>query len=189
MTMLELSNVTKIYAQGKVHVTALRDVDFRVDSGEFLSIAGPSGSGKTTLLNLIGCLDVPTKGSIVLEGQQLAERSKTQLAKIRRDHLGFVFQSYNLVPVLTAIENVSLPLELMRNMTKKAVRERAERTLTDVGLAEHLHHRPNELSGGQQQRVAIARALVKEPSLILADEPTANLDSETGEAILQLMWT
>ena len=131
---------------------------------------------------------MPTKGSIVLEGQQLAERSKTQLAKIRRDHLGFVFQSYNLVPVLTAIENVSLPLELMRNMTKKAVRERAERTLTDVGLAEHLHHRPNELSGGQQQRVAIARALVKEPSLILADEPTANLDSETGEAILQLMW-
>lgn len=188
MSVLTLKGITKEYNQGKLSVKALRGIDFQAEAGEFLSIAGPSGSGKTTLLNLIGCLDTPTSGSITLEGKELAKLTKDQLAGIRRERLGFIFQAYNLIPVLTAFENVAFPLEMLRTYSAKDVKERVERILAEVGLQDYAHHKPNELSGGQQQRVAIARALVKEPAMILADEPTANLDSENGEAILNLMW-
>lgn len=188
MPVLELTGVSKDYRQGKLRVQALRGIDFRVDSGEFLSIAGPSGSGKTTLLNLVGCLDVPTEGSIRLEGHELSRQTKTQLAETRREKLGFIFQSYNLIPVLTAFENVAFPLELMRRLNRRQIRERVQQIMEEVDLTEHMHRRPSELSGGQQQRTAIARALVKEPAMVLADEPTANLDSDNGRAILSLMW-
>lgn len=187
MGLLELKGVTKEYQQGKIRVPALRGVDFVVEAGEFLSIAGPSGSGKTTLLNLVGCLDTPTAGSILLEGEELAKRTKNQLAEIRREKLGFIFQSYNLIPVLTAYENVAFPLELMKNLSKGETRQKVDQIIDEVGLGDFVRHRPSELSGGQQQRVAIARALVKQPAIVLADEPTANLDSENGLAILELM--
>jgi putative ABC transport system ATP-binding protein len=186
--VLVLKGVTKEYRQGKLSVSALRGIDFTVSKGDFLSIAGPSGSGKTTLLNLMGCLDVPTQGSIMLEGQELAKQTKQQLAEIRRHRLGFIFQSYNLIPVLTAFENVAFPLELLGELSREEINSRVEEMLAEVGLSQYGHHRPNELSGGQQQRVAIARALVKDPALVLADEPTANLDSENGRAILEIMW-
>ena len=187
MALLELKGITKDYYQGSVRVPALRGIDLSIDSGEFTSIAGPSGSGKTTLLNLIGCLDNPTSGEITLEGRPLADLTKRELADVRREKIGFIFQSYNLIPVLTAYENVEFALAMQGTYSPQELRKRVIDILDAVGLEGLYDREPQDLSGGQQQRVAIARALVKEPKLILADEPTANLDSETGKSIIQLM--
>ena len=186
--MISVRNVTKVYSSGTTEVAALRGVNLEVERGEFLAIAGPSGSGKSTLLNLIGCLDVATGGDVLIYGQEVSSLSRKQLALFRRHHLGFVFQSFNLIPVLTAYENVSFALSLITRDAKE-VRTRSLEILKEVGLEDMTDRRPGELSGGQQQRVAIARALVKEPQIVLADEPTANVDSETGEGLLELMRT
>lgn len=187
MSLLELKGVKKIYDQGKIEVPALRGIDLKVEQGEFTTIFGPSGSGKTTLLNMIGCLDKPTAGEILFDGQSLEELDKKALAMIRRHNVGFIFQSYNLIPVLTAYENVEFAIRLLNKYDKKEVKERVLKILAAVGLQGLEDRKPNELSGGQKQRVAIARALVKEPKLILADEPSANLDSKTSEEVLQVM--
>ena len=178
-------DVSKTYRLGKVTVTALAGVSLAVKAGEFLAVAGPSGSGKTTLLNLIGCLDTPTSGEVAIDGQAINGLSPGRRADLRARKLGFVFQTFNLIPVLTAWENVEYPLLLQRDRGDVAARVRA--ALEHVGLADRARHRPPELSGGQQQRVAIARALVTDPALVLADEPTANLDSRTGHEIVELM--
>ena len=183
-----MDNVTKVYRSGSTEVAALRGVSLRVESGAFLAIAGPSGSGKTTLLNLIGCLDSATSGEVVIGGERVSELNRKRLALFRRHHLGFVFQSFNLIPVLTAYENVSFALSLITRDPKQ-VRARTMAVLEAVGLGDLADRRPGELSGGQQQRVAIARALVKDPDIVLADEPTANVDSEIGEGLLELMRT
>jgi putative ABC transport system ATP-binding protein len=180
-----VKDVSKTYRLGKVTVTALAGVSLVVKAGEFLAVAGPSGSGKTTLLNLIGCLDTPTSGEVAIDGQAINGLSPGRRADLRARKLGFVFQTFNLIPVLTAWENVEYPLLLQRGRGDVAARVRA--ALEHVGLADRARHRPPELSGGQQQRVAIARALVTEPALVLADEPTANLDSRTGHEIVELM--
>ena len=178
-------DVSKTYRLGKVTVAALDGVSLAVKAGEFLAVAGPSGSGKTTLLNLIGCLDTPTSGQVAIDGEAISGLSPGRRADLRARKLGFVFQTFNLIPVLTAWENVEYPLLLQRGRGDVAARVRA--ALEHVGLADRARHRPPELSGGQQQRVAIARALVTEPALVLADEPTANLDSRTGHEIIELM--
>ena len=183
---VRLNDVRKSYRNGKFDQPAVAGVSFSVQAGEFLSLAGPSGSGKTTLLNLIGCLDRPSQGSIFLDGEEISAALKNRLADIRR-RIGFVFQSLNLIPVLSAWENVEFPLILEGITDRRRRKEAAESLLTTVGLGDCLQRRPAQLSGGQQQRVAIARALVKKPSLVLADEPTANLDSKNGEEILALM--
>ena len=186
MGFVTVSDVHKSYTLGNVTTQALPGVDLEIDRGEFTAIAGPSGSGKTTLLNLIGCLDTPDSGAITVDGQNLTDLSARQLSDLRRDKLGFVFQAYNLIPVLTARENVEFVM-LLQKLPEKERTERAESILREVGLAEYLDRRPTEMSGGQQQRVAVARAIAAEPALILADEPTANLDSATGGALLDLM--
>lgn len=186
MSIVTCRNVTKTYRQGKVEVTALRCVNLDVDAGGFLALAGPSGSGKTTLLNLIGGLDRPNEGRIVVNDNDYGKLKDSQMAELRLHHIGFVFQSYNLIPVLSAVENVEYVMQL-QGVTAIERRKRARRILDDVGLADKYHRRPAELSGGQQQRVAVARAIVSNPSIVLADEPTANLDSKTGEGLLQLM--
>jgi len=180
-----VKDVTKIYRLGTLTVTALAGVSLTVRTGEFLAVAGPSGSGKTTLLNLIGCLDTPTSGEIAIDGEPVSALSPGRRADLRASKLGFVFQTFNLIPVLTAYENVEYPLLIHRRGGNVATRVRA--ALEQVGLGDRATHRPPELSGGQQQRVAIARALVGEPALVLADEPTANLDSHTGHDIIELM--
>ncbi|MDP2311856.1 MAG: ABC transporter ATP-binding protein [Pseudomonadota bacterium] len=185
MSLCELRNVKKIYPMGDLEVQALRGVDLTIEKGEFTVIAGPSGSGKSTVLNLIGCLDRPTSGEVLLEDRPVAKMGDTELGALRAARIGFIFQSFNLIPVLTAFENVELALRLAGHHTDN--KARVEKALRDVGLGEHFHRRPAQLSGGQQQRVAIARALVKSPALVIADEPTANLDSHNGKAILQLM--
>ena len=185
--LLELEGIKKIYQQGQVEVPALRGLDLIIERGEFTSIVGPSGSGKTTLLNLIGCLDIPTRGQIFFDGQEIEQLSKEKLALLRRYNLGFIFQEYNLIPVLSAYENVELPLRLFEKMSQPEIKKKVVNILEAVGLGEYAHHKPSELSGGQQQRVSIARALVKEPKLVLADEPTANLDSKTSEEVLEVM--
>jgi putative ABC transport system ATP-binding protein len=187
MALLNLKDVEKIYQQGKIEVPALRGIDLTVERGEFTTIFGPSGSGKTTLLNLIGCLDKPTSGEVYFDGQELADLSNKELAMIRRYNVGFVFQSYNLIPVLTAYENVEFAIRLTDGKSEKEKKEKVMDILEAVGLAGLENRRPNELSGGQKQRVAIARALVKEPVMVLADEPTANLDSKTSEEVLEVM--
>jgi len=186
MALLTVKDLVKDYKTGKIVTNALRGIDLEIAQGEFLSIAGPSGSGKTTLLNIIGCLDVPTEGYVSLNGTNLADLKKKERANLRKDSIGFVFQSFNLIPVLTAFENVEIPLILL-GWSKQKRKETVENILVDVGLKDYIHRRPLAMSGGQQQRVAVARALVKEPKLILADEPTANLDSTTGKATLELM--
>ncbi len=186
MAIVECKNVSKEYKPGKVVVPALKGINLTIEKGEFTAIVGPSGSGKTTLLNLIGCLDTPTEGEIILNGISIKEQKKNQLADIRRDNIGFVFQTFNLIPVLTAFENVEFVLTL-KEYDKKNGRELTLKLLERVGLKGMENRKPSELSGGQQQRVAIARALIKSPSLVLADEPTANLDSKTGESIMKLM--
>jgi len=186
MTVVNTQNLVKDYGLNGMTVNALRGVSLSFEAGEFAAVAGPSGSGKSTFLHLVGCLDVPTGGSVSINDVDAASLSRKQLAFLRRRKIGFIFQAYNLIPVLTALENVSLPLTLLGAGAAEA-RTLAEQALTDVGLADFGGRRPKEMSGGQQQRVAIARALVKKPTLILADEPTANLDSKTGKEILELM--
>ena len=184
--IISLREVTKVYRQGSVDVHALRGLTMEVEAGEFTAICGPSGSGKTTMLNLIGALDAMTTGSIVLEGRELASLNKKELSELRRDRIGFVFQAYNLMPVLTAYENAEMVL-WVQGMGAPSRRERVMGLLEQVGLKGMEHRRPSELSGGQQQRVAIARAIASNPVVVLADEPTANVDSETAETLLDLM--
>lgn len=184
--MIRIEKISKDYNPGGVVVHALRDISLDIKQGEFVSIAGPSGSGKTSLLNLIGCIDKATSGDIYIEGEPVSGKRKKELALLRRKKIGFVFQSFNLIPVLTAYENVSLALSLLGG-DKKQIRERSMAILNEVGLNGMEKRLPSELSGGQQQRIAIARALVKRPQIVLADEPTANLDSKTGQDILNLM--
>lgn len=185
--IVELRDVSKDYPLGNQVVHALRDVDLTVDEGEFTTIAGPSGSGKTTLLNLIGCVDVATSGTVRVAGQDTGALGDRGLTDLRLRCLGFIFQSFNLVPVLDLYQNVELPLLLQGGLSKPARRERVMDMVEQVGLEKQLRQRPSELSGGQRQRVAIARALVTHPRIVLADEPTANLDSVTGGAIIDLM--
>ncbi len=180
MALVEIVDVVKAYGQGAAEVQALRGVSVEIDAGEFTVISGPSGSGKSTLLNLIGCLDTPTRGRVTLEGQDLSTLTGPTLASVRARRIGFIFQSFNLIPVLTARENVELALQLAGDVGKDRT-ARAEKALVDVGLSGMFDRRPSQLSGGQQQRVAVARALVKRPALIIADEPTANLDSKIGK--------
>lgn len=183
--MIDLEHVFKIYELGDNKVFALDDVSLHVDKHEFLSIIGPSGSGKSTLMNMLGCLDVPTSGKYILDGEDVSKKSDDELAYIRNNKIGFVFQGFNLIQKLTAIENVELPL-IYLNVPAKERRERAKKALESVGLGERIHHNPTELSGGQQQRVAIARALITNPPIILADEPTGNLDSKAGKEVMQI---
>jgi len=184
--MINAENVEKEYISGDTKVHALRGVSLKVEGGEFMSIAGPSGSGKTTLLNVIGCIDTVDAGTIQIDGENVVGKDKRKLADIRREKLGFIFQSYNLIPVLTAFENVAFALSLL-GLKEKEIENRVMKLLKEVGLEGMEDRRPAKLSGGQQQRVAVARALIKKPTIVLADEPTANLDSTTGEAILKLM--
>jgi len=181
-----LRNVSKIYQQGKIEVRAVDDVSLEIDKGDFVALCGPSGSGKTTILNMIGGLDIPTSGDVLLEGQNMATLGRSEVANIRRDRIGFVFQAYNLIPVMTAYENAEFVLKL-QGVHEKECRDRVMATLQEVGLAGLEHRRPDEMSGGQQQRVAIARAIVTRPAIVLADEPTANVDSATADALLDLM--
>jgi putative ABC transport system ATP-binding protein len=185
--IVSIVDVYKDYSLGKTVVPALRGVSLDVGAGEFLSIAGPSGSGKTTLLNLIGCVDVSTRGTVVVTGKNTAELSERELTSLRLNTIGFIFQSFNLVPVLSVFQNVEFPLLLQRRLSRAERRSRVMTLLEQVGIATHADHRPSELSGGQRQRVAVARALVGSPHIVLADEPTANLDSVTGEHIVDLM--
>ena len=185
-TLLRVVDLKKDYNVGETVVHALRGVTMEVGKGEFAAIAGPSGSGKSTLLNLIGCLDRPTSGKVFIKDVDVSSYNKKELANIRRETIGFVFQTFNLIPILTAFENVAFPLSLLRESADDT-EKKVNQILGDVGLGGMEHRYPRELSGGQQQRVAIARALVKEPGIILADEPTANLDSGTGAEILDLM--
>ncbi len=182
-----LSNVSKEYPLGKLVVPALKEVSLSIGAGEFVSIAGPSGSGKTTLLNLVGCVDTPTSGAVIVDGLDTARLSERDLTRLRLEKLGFIFQSFNLIAVLDTFQNVEFPLLLQGKQSRKERREVVSELLERVGLDKHHHHRPNELSGGQRQRVAIARALVTRPRIVLADEPTANLDTGTGGAIIDLM--
>lgn len=184
--MLELSKISKTYGVGEATVVALRDVSLIIEEGEFTAFAGSSGSGKTTLLNLIGGLDLPSSGEVRLQGQNLAELSSRKLADLRRQKLGFIFQTFNLLPVLTGLENVEYPL-LRMGLDSKELKKRSLEALSRVGLTPVMHHRPNQMSGGQRQRVAIARAMVHHPKIILADEPTANLDKKTAADIISLM--
>jgi putative ABC transport system ATP-binding protein len=187
VNIIEIAGLKKDYALGKTTVHALRGIDLAISEGDLLGIVGPSGSGKTTLLNIIGCIDRPTSGSIKVAGQEVSTLKDRQITDIRLHKIGFIFQTFNLIPVLNALENVEFPLLLMKKHSSSQVRARAEKLIDEVGLSQYRHHRPAELSGGQRQRVAIARALVTNPDMVLADEPTANLDSVTGAQILDLM--
>jgi putative ABC transport system ATP-binding protein len=184
--MIEISNMSKIYRIGDVEVRALNRISLSIKHHEFVSIIGPSGSGKSTLMNMIGCLDVPTEGEYYLDGMEVSRLKDEQLAEIRNHKIGFVFQGFNLLQKLTAVENVELPL-IYQGLSTKERLERSLEALKQVGLENRVHHRPTELSGGQQQRVAIARALVGNPPIILADEPTGNLDSKSGKEIMQML--
>ena len=186
MPIVECKGVSKIYTQGKIEVPALKEVSVTVDAGSFMAIAGPSGSGKTTLLNLIGSLDSADTGTITVDGNDYLDMSASQLADLRLNKIGFIFQAYNLIPVLSAAENVEYVM-LLQGVSSKERRSRSRAILDEVGLEGKYNRRPSELSGGQQQRVAVARAIVSNPALVLADEPTANLDSKTGRGLLEIM--
>ena len=186
VSLITLNNVWKTYPLGQTGVQALRRINLSIKEGDFAAILGPSGSGKSTLMNLIGALDVPTKGTVLLKGKNIAAYGEDALAEIRGKTIGFIFQSFNLIPSITALENVTLPL-LFQQVPAAARKQRGEELLRLVGLANRMHHLPSQLSGGQQQRVAVARALANDPEIILADEPTGNLDSVTGKQIIHLL--
>lgn len=187
MALLSLKELTKVYHKGERSVHALQGVSMDIERGAFMAIVGPSGSGKTTLLNIIGCLDTPTQGSVCYNGEELGRFTDKQLSHYRKNNIGFIFQSYNLIPVLTVRENIELPMVIEKKLSKSEMRDKAMSIITMVGLEDMAERFPREISGGQEQRVAIARALVKKPLVVLADEPTANLDSETAEDIIGLM--
>ncbi len=187
--LIEIADMTKVYGKDEIAVHALRGIDAMVNKGEFVAVMGPSGSGKSTLMNILGCLDRPSSGTYMLDGEDVSRLSKDRLAGVRNSKIGFIFQSYNLLPRLTAVKNVMLPMLYNghAHLSDKERYERAVGLLESVGLGDRVHHRPNELSGGQQQRVAVARALINNPSIILADEPTGNLDTRSGEEIIELL--
>ena len=187
MPLIEANAISRIYKTGDVEVAALRDVTLTIDAREFVAFVGPSGSGKSTLLNLVGCLDHPTSGTLTVMGTDVARLGRGAAAAFRGEHLGFVFQEFNLVPVLSAYENVEYPLLMVRNWPPEKRRAQVMKMLDAVGMADQAHKRPDQLSGGQKQRVAVARALVSEPQLVLADEPTANLDHDTAHKVIALM--
>ncbi len=187
VSAVELQDVKKHYLLGETRVEALRGVTLRIEKGDFLAIAGPSGSGKSTMLNMFGCIDVPTEGTVTVDGKRTDHMDDRELTGFRRTKIGFIFQSFNLIPVLNVYENIEFPLLLQRSLGKTERRDRVMHFIEEVGLADRVKNRANELSGGQRQRVAIARALVSRPLIVLADEPTANLDSETGARIIDLM--
>jgi putative ABC transport system ATP-binding protein len=184
--IIKLDNVWKTYKMGEVDVHALRGLSLEIKRGEFVAIQGPSGSGKSTAMNMVGCLDIPTKGRIFLEGRDISHMQESELAQIRGRKIGFIFQQFNLIPTLTALENVTLPM-VFQNVPRRERIKRATKLLTMVELGDRLHHKPTELSGGQQQRVAIARSLSNNPEVILADEPTGNLDSKTGLTVMAFL--
>jgi len=186
MEIIRTENLEKTYQDNGIPVHALKGIDLAIHRGEFTVIAGPSGSGKTTLLNLIGALDKATQGEVYFEGEALSTKTKKQLSDLRLNKIGFVFQAYNLIPVLTALENVEFTM-MLKGIPEKERKQRALKIMEDLEIAELAHKKPNEMSGGQQQRVAVARAIVNNPTIVLADEPTANLDSETGKRLLQIM--
>ncbi len=186
--LIELIDITKVYRMGTQEVHALAGVSLTVHPNEYVAVMGPSGSGKSTMMNIIGCLDVPTTGAYILNGQRVSEMTDDELAEVRNKEIGFVFQTFNLLPRVNCLQNVELPL-IYSGIRRRERREMAERALRSVGLGDRIDHKPNELSGGQRQRVAVARALVNNPSLLLADEPTGNLDTRTGEEILRLFET
>lgn len=186
MALVEMKNISKDYIMGETTVHALRGIDLQIEEGEFVAIWGPSGSGKTTLLNLIGAIDEPTEGELAIANRDICSLSDNRRSELRSGTIGYVFQGFNLVPVLSALENVMLPLQI-RGVSSREAKRRALYRLEEVGLNEFIHHRPSKMSGGQQQRVAIARALVNGPSLVIADEPTANLDTETARMIISIM--
>jgi putative ABC transport system ATP-binding protein len=183
--VIEIRNIIRDFKLGQQTVHVLKGIDLDIKKGEYVAIMGPSGSGKSTLMNLLGCLDTPTSGTYVLNGKDVSQMSEDELAEIRNTEIGFVFQTFNLLPRTTALENVALPM-IYAGASKKVRSERASEVLTDVGLADRMDHKPNQLSGGQRQRVAVGRALVNKPSIILADEPTGNLDSKTSLEIMEL---
>jgi putative ABC transport system ATP-binding protein len=184
--LIEVKNLKKTYKLGDIEVPAVRGIDMAIDKNEYIAIMGPSGSGKSTLMNIIGCLDVPSEGSYILNSKDVSKLNDDELAEIRNRQIGFVFQTFNLLPRADALHNVELPL-IYSGTPRAKRREQAESALEKVGLGDRMHHKPNELSGGQRQRVAIARALVNNPAIILADEPTGNLDSTTGEEIMEIV--
>ncbi len=187
MALIQATDITKNYRMGDEEIPALKGISFEIEEGAFAAFVGPSGSGKSTLLNLIGCLDHPSSGTLLVNGTDISTLSRSAAASFRGEHLGFVFQDFNLVPVLSAYENIEYPLLMVRGWSPEKRRERVMKMIDAVGMSEQAHKRPDQMSGGQKQRVAVARALVGEPRLVLADEPTANLDRATGRAIVELM--
>ncbi|MFC1730578.1 ABC transporter ATP-binding protein [candidate division KSB1 bacterium] len=185
-TVIQLENVSKIYQMGNVKVPALRDINLKIKKGSFMAIAGPSGSGKSTMMNMVGALDIPSEGAIYLKDKDIASMGESSLAVLRGQTIGFVFQQFNLIPTLTALENVMLPMEFIE-MEPALIKKRARQLLEMLGLEDRIYHKPAELSGGQQQRVAIARSLSNNPEIILADEPTGNLDSKTGKFVMDFL--